>query len=248
MMRPSTAWIAALLAGVALGGCPKRQTVPVTELAASGDAEEGSEPPEFVFGPGDEIEISVWRHEDLDMKVKIGPDGAISYPLVGRIVIEGMTYPELMDTLSREIATYYVDPQVSVNILEVSSMKVHVLGEVRNPTSIPIESELDVVEALTRAGWISDDSRTDNILLVRVDDGRSEMYTIDLRDLLSKGDTRQNVLLAKGDIIYVPKKTIANVEQFFRRISGILSPFVSGTVIYRNITTGNPVGASGALD
>jgi polysaccharide export outer membrane protein len=206
------------------------------------------EAPQFVFGPGDSIDISVWRHEDLNMQIKISPDGAISYPLIGRMDIAGMTYPELMGVLTEQIGAYYVDPQVSINILEVSSMKVYVLGYVRSPSVQQIESELDVVGALTKAGWITADSRTNNILLIRGGLEKPELFTIDLDQLLATGDVRQNVPLQKGDILYVPPKTIVNVETFFRRIAGILSPFVSGTVVYRNVTTGNPVGASGALD
>ena len=250
MSRRHLSCILCLLAPVLLAGCAHKKTRPVTEIWQEDEGGEISagRAPEFVFGPGDEIEISVWRHEDLDMKIKIGPDGAISYPLVGRIHIAGMTYPALMERLSQEISTYYVDPQVSVNVIEVSSMKVYVLGFVRNPSILQVESELDVVEALTRAGWISQDSRTDNILLIRGGLEEPELFSIDLDKLLAEGDLRQNVPLGKGDILYVPPKTIVNVETFFRRISGILSPFVSGTVIFRNVTTGNPVGASGALD
>ena len=230
--------------------CAHKQATPVTELWETTDDESlmPPEPPQFVFGPGDSIDISVWRHEDLNMQIKISPDGAISYPLIGRMDIAGMTYPELMGLLTERISAYYVDPQVSVNILEVSSMKVYVLGYVRTPSVQQIESELDVVGALTKAGWITSDSRTNNILLIRGGLEEPELFTIDLDQLLATGDVRQNVPLQKGDILYVPPKTIVNVETFFRRISGILSPFVSGTVIYRNVTTGNPVGASGALD
>ena len=228
--------------------CAHKQATPVTEMwEETGDETlMPPEAPQFVFGPGDSIDISVWRHEDLNMQIKISPDGAISYPLIGRMDIAGMTYPELMGVLTEQIGAYYVDPQVSINILEVSSMKVYVLGYVRSPSVQQIESELDVVGALTKAGWITADSRTNNILLIRGGLEKPELFTMD--QLLATGDVRQNVPLQKGDILYVPPKTIVNVETFFRRIAGILSPFVSGTVVYRNVTTGNPVGASGALD
>jgi len=244
-----------VIAGLALTSCAHRNARPVSDLTdpeAQPTGDDGQlvpdTVPEFVFGPGDEIAISVWRHEDLDMQIVISPDGAISYPLVGRMHIAGLTYPELMDHLGTAISEYYVDPQVSINVVKVSSMKVHVVGYVRNPSTLQIESELDVLGALTRVGWITEDSRTNNILLIRGGLEEPELYTIDLDQLLATGDMRQNPMLQKGDIIFVPPKTIVNVENFFRRITGILSPFVSGTVIYRNVTTGNPVGASSALD
>jgi polysaccharide biosynthesis/export protein len=252
MRRLSNIVLFALLAALVLPSCARRNVRPVTDLSAtdpdSGEALMPETVPEFVFGPGDEIDISVWRHEDLNMQIVISPDGAISYPLVGRLHIAGMTYPDLMAMLSTRISEYYKDPQVSVNISKVSSMKVYVLGYVRNPAILQIESELDVMGALTKVGWLTEDSRTNNILLIRGGLEEPELFTIDIEQLLATGDMRQNVPLQKGDILFVPPKTIVNVENFFRRITGMLSPFVSGTVIYRNVTTGNPVGASGALD
>lgn len=250
-MRRSRLALIPLLAFFSLAvSCEQRKARPVTEIWEE-DGEEAlihPDPPVFVFGPGDEIEIAVWRHTDLDMQIKIGPDGAISYPLIGRMTVAGLSYPELQEVLQERISEYYLDPQVSINVLQVSSMKVYVLGDVRNPTVLQIESEMDVVGALTQAGWITEDSRTNNILLIRGGLAEPELFTVDLDQLLAQGDVRQNIPMEKGDILYVPPKTIVNVERFFRRIAGILSPFVSGTVIYRNVTTGNPVGASGALD
>jgi len=252
MKTKNTLVILVLLAATAGISCAHRTARPVTELteptADDGQALVPDSPPEFVFGPGDKIDISVWRHDDLNMQIVISPDGAISYPLVGRLAVAGMTYPDLAQLLSTRIAEYYKDPQVSINVLEVSSMKVYVLGYVRVPSIMQIESELDVVGALTRAGWVTEDSRTNNILLIRGGLEEPELFVIDLDQLLASGDMRQNVALQKGDILYVPPKTIVNVETFFRRVTAMLSPFVSGTVVYRNVTTGNPVGASGALD
>ncbi len=227
-------------------GCAHRAGVqPATDLASPGAS---AEPVEFVFGPGDEIDISVWRHEDLNMRVKVAPDGTISYPLLGHMQIGGMTYPQLKAVMEEKIAVYYVEPQVSINVHTVASMKVFVLGYVRTPQILQIESGMTVVEALTRAGWVSDDSRTDNILLIRGGLTSPKLFSINLDEMLNAGDTRQNVALQKDDVLYVPAKTIANVEKFFRRIAGIISPFVSGTVVYRNIQSGGSVGTSSALD
>ena len=252
MRRLSNIVVFALLVSLVMPSCARRNVRPVTDLAPTenvdGEVLMPDTVPEFVFGPGDEIDIAVWRHEDLNMRIVISPDGAISYPLVGRLHIAGMTYPGLMSMLSSRISEYYKEPQVSINVVKVSSMKVYVLGYVRNPSILQIESELDVVGALTKVGWLTEDSRTNNILLIRGGLEDPELYTIDMEQLLATGDMRQNVPLQKGDILFVPPKTIVNVENFFRRITGMLSPFVSGTVIYRNVTTGNPVGASGALD
>ena len=188
----------------------------------------------FVFGPGDVIDIKVWRQQDMDMQIVIAPDGAISYPLVGRVEVAGLTYPELVSTLEQELAAYYQNPSVAVNIVEISNQKVFVLGEVQSPAVLQIESDLSLLEALTRTGGLSNEANTENIMLIRGGLDEPELYTVDVEGLLA-GDFSQNVYLQRGDIVMVPTSTIVEVERFFKRISGVLSPVVSGSAIYRNI-------------
>lgn len=249
LARTLLALVVAMLAALP-SGCVRQTRTPVTSLSVEGAGGSMVPPPapEIVFGPGDKVQISVWRHEDLDMQVIVAPDGTISYPLIGRMQIAGMTYSLLQSLLTEKISVYYVDPQVSINLVESESMKVMVWGEVKTPNVLQLSSGMTVLEALTRAGGLTEDSRTDNILLVRGGRSPAEVYVVDVDALLNRADLRQNVPLEKNDILYVPEQTIVNVERFFRRIAGILAPFVSGTVVYRNIATGNPVGSASALD
>jgi polysaccharide export outer membrane protein len=205
-------------------------------------------PSEFQLGPGDKIAIRVWRHDDLDMDITIAPDGSITYPLVGRIVVAGMTYPVLVTKLGEAISEYYTDPQISVNILELHSQKVFVIGEVTSPSVLQLSNEMSILEALTIAGGINPSARTNNVLLIRGEIDKPELYTVDVQSIYAKGDTSQMVYLQRGDIIMVPTKTITNVSRYFKEVQGTLSPFVAGTAIYRNATTGGAQGTSSALD
>jgi len=216
-------------------------------------ADEGAElrapaPQDFVFGPGDIIDVKVWRHDELDMTITIAPDGNISYPLVGAVQVSGLTYPELVATLETSLAEFLVDPSVAVNIVSVSNQKVFILGEVQNPAVLQIQNDLTILEALVRTGGIHPDARTSNVLLIRGDFESPELFLIDVDAIYGKGDLSQMVLLQKGDIVYVPAKTITNVERFFRRIQGILAPFVGGSAIYRNAISGGAQGTSSALE
>lgn len=194
---------------------------------------------QFVFGPGDVLKIFVWRHDDLTMEVTVAPDGAISFPLVGRLQIAGMTYEQVNKTFQNAIAQYYVDAQVAVNIVEVNSSRVLVFGEVKAPSALALTEDMTVLEALVRTGGINPDARTDNVLLIRGGLDQPKLYTVDVASLYGRGDFTQNVFLQRGDIVVVPAKTITNVERFFKRVSSILSPAVSASAIYRNITTGD---------
>ena len=205
-------------------------------------------PEEFQLGPGDRISIQVWRHTDLNMDVTIAPDGSITYPLVGRIVVTGMTYPVLVDHLKKAISEYYEDPQVSVNILELKNQKVFVIGEVTSPSVLQLINQMSILEALTISGGINPSARTTNVLLIRGGVEKPELYVVDVHAIYSQGNTEQMVYLQRGDIVVVPTKTITNVGRYFREVQGTLSPFVAGTAIYRNATTGGAQGTSSALE
>jgi polysaccharide biosynthesis/export protein len=203
---------------------------------------------EFQLGPGDKIAIRVWRHDDLDMDVTIAPDGSITYPLVGRIAVSGMTYPQLVKKLGTAISEYYTDPQVSVNILELKNQKVFVIGEVMSPSVLQLSGEMTILEALTLTGGINQFSRTNNVLLIRGGIETPTLYTIDVQAIYAEAQLDQMVSLQRGDIVVVPTRTITNVSRYFKEVQGTLSPFVAGTAIYRNASTGGAQGTSSALD
>jgi len=163
-----------LLLLAALSGCAKGQVPPnVAEAPASFRA---PSPQDFVFGPGDVLDIKVWRQDDLDMQVTVAPDGSISLPLVGHLKVSGTNYPELVETLEDAFSYYIVDPAVAVNIVEVSNQKVLILGEVKNPAVLQVESDLSILEALVRTGGIHPDASTDNVLLIRGELEEPELY------------------------------------------------------------------------
>jgi polysaccharide export outer membrane protein len=199
---------------------------------------------QFTFGPGDTIQITVWRHDDLTMNVTIAPDGAISYPLIGRVQVAGMTYDQVVQTLQKAISEYYVDAQVAVNITSVTNQKVIVIGEVAQPQVLQITNDMSLLEALTRTGGINPDARTRNVLLIRGGLDKPKVYAVDVDAIYGRADFSQMVYLQRGDIVYVPAKTITDVERFFRRLSAIIGPAASGSAVYRNILSGATVGGA----
>ncbi len=237
----------ALIAACLLSACATTARAPNISTSDDAVALRAPTPAEFVFGPGDRLSIKVWRHEELDMLVTVAPDGGITFPLAGRIQASGMSYPELVAELEEGLGAYYTDVSVAVNVEEVSNQKVFVLGEVKTPAVLQIENDLSILEALTRTGGIDPDARTDNVLLIRGGIEQPELFSIDVAAIYGQGDISQLVYLQRGDIVVVPTKTIANVERFFKRIQGVLSPFVGGSAIYRNAVSGGAQGTSSAL-
>ncbi len=237
-----------LILSLALPASAGKKKRPVNIAEADPAVRRVPAPEEFQLGPGDRISIRVWRHDDLDMDVTIAPDGTITYPLIGKVEVSGMTYSELVHALKNAIAEYYDDPQVSVNILELKNQKVYVIGEVMSPSVFQLSTEMSILEAMTRAGGINPSSRTQNVLLIRGGMDDPQLYAVDVKSIYTKGDIDQMVNLQRGDIILVPTRTITNVSRYFREVSGALSPFVAGSAIYRNTASSGAQGTSSALE
>ncbi len=188
----------------------------------------------FVFGPGDRLYVKVYRHPDLDTEIQIAPDGSMTFPLIGRMMVSERTFDEVSEEIQTGLNEYYTDATVSVNILTVSNQKVYVVGEVLLPGVLQITGEMNVLEAMTRSGGINANARTNNLLLIRQRDEGTELYTLDVERLLT-GDNTQNIMLQANDVLVVPSKTIVNIERFFRHIQSVLGPIVNVSQIYRNL-------------
>jgi polysaccharide biosynthesis/export protein len=191
---------------------------------------------EFRFGAGDAFSVVVYRHDDLNAELLVAPDGSVTFPLLGRVKVAGKSYGELVDELEEGWRKYYTDASVAVNVTVVNNQKVFVVGEVANPAVLQLTGELRVLEALVATGGIHQDAKTENLLLIRGGMDSPELFTVNVNALL-RGDLSQNVALRRDDILVVPTKTIANMERFFRRIAGVLSPFVSSSQLIRNLST-----------
>ncbi len=236
----------ALVLGMTSGCGPKMGDVPnIAEVDPA--VRRVPSPEEFRLGPGDRISIDVWRHNDLDLEVTIAPDGTITYPLVGAVTVTGMTYPDLVEVLTVAISEYYDNPQVAVNIVELQSQKVIVLGEVTNPAVLQLNNEMSILEALTLSGGINQSSRTDNVLLIRGGLEAPELYSVNVKAIYTEGALDQVVYLQQGDVVVVPTRTITNVSRYFREVQSILAPFVAGSAVYRNAVSGGAQGTSSVL-
>jgi polysaccharide export outer membrane protein len=232
---------------LSLAGCARAPEVPNIADAPE-ELRTAPTPAEFQLGPGDRISIQVWRHEDLNMDVTISPDGSITYPLVGQLLVSGKTYAELVSLLSDAISEYYEDPQVTVNIVEIKNQKILVVGEVATPTVLQLSNQMSILEALTLTGGINPSAKTSNVLLIRGGVDAASLYTVDVHSIYSEGNTAQMIYLQRGDIVVVPTRTITNVSRYFRDVQSLLAPFVAGSAIFRNAVSGGAQGTSSVLD
>jgi len=228
-------------------GCGPKVELP--DIATAADVSSTlTETAEFRLGPGDRIAIAVWRHPDLDMEITIAPDGTITYPLVGRIEVAGLTFTQIVERLGLAISEFYEAPQVTVNVVELKNQKVIVLGEVTSPSVLQLSNEMSILEALTHAGGINASAKTENVLLIRGGVDAPELYALNVRSIYTTGAMDQLVMLQQGDIVVVPTRTITNVSRYFRDVQSVLSPFVAGSAIFRNTVSGGAQGTSSVLE
>lgn len=157
----------------------------------------------YAIGPGDLLEISVFELEELSRTVRVSADGTISYPMVGVVEVRGLTALELEQRLAEMLAQKYIrDPQVSVFLREMQSGTVAVLGAVGQPGGITLIAQGTVLEALSRAGGVTNDAGSRAYLIRGT---ASEPVTIDLRRLMEEADLALNYPVGAGDVLYVPK-------------------------------------------
>ena len=182
---------------------------------------------EYILGPGDKVEIAVYRHDELNKTLWIGPSGKIIYPLVGDIQAAGLSIFQLRDEIRDGLSKYIINPRVGISVTSVQSQKVVVLGEVSNPGFFSLSRPLNVLEAISTAGGFTLDAKQNSVLLIRGGLDRPKLKTLDLKKALKKGDLTFNVALQGGDIVYVPASFIAQVDRFFEHLTNILRPIVT---------------------
>lgn len=220
-----------------------------------------SEYKEQTLLPGDEVSIIVFRNEEYNRRFIVPTDGYIIFPHVGAINVESKSIRELSSIITQGISDYIVNPQVMVDILRLNNparianpqigievigfggQKVFVLGEVNRPGIFFADGHMKLIEAITQAGGPTLNAKQNSILLIRSNTTKPkpELILLDIESTLKGGDMTQNLVLQRGDIIFVPETFIANVDRFFERLKRITSPLLDLTMGYwigQNIKVG----------
>jgi len=157
---------------------------------------------QYRIGVNDVLGISVYGEEDLSQEVRVASGGFISYPLLGRIKVGGMTVVEMEDSLHHALAKDYIrNPQVNIFIKEFSN--VYVFGQVKAPGPYLFRGGMTVLQAITTAGAFTKIANKRKVRIVRTHGGEREIITVDIVRI-TKGD-RVDVILQPGDTVVVPE-------------------------------------------
>jgi polysaccharide export outer membrane protein len=160
---------------------------------------------DYVIGPEDVLQVSVWKNETLSRVVPVRPDGKISLPLLHDVQAAGLTSMQLRDKLTRALGEFMPNPEVSVIVTDVRSFRVSVMGEVQRPGVLLLKSSTTIMEAIAMAGGFRDFASPSKIVVVRKDPaGQTTKIPFNYNRAIKNGETEDNIYLKTGDVIVVP--------------------------------------------
>lgn len=162
---------------------------------------------DYVIGPGDTLQIFVWRNPELTVTIPVRPDGKITTPLVRDMVAVGKTPSVLASDIEKVLAEYVRSPQVNVIVTQPASVfsQVKVIGQVAQPQSIAYRDGLTVLDAILAVGGLGPFAAGNRAKVVRTENGKTREIKVKLSALVNDGDMRQNIPLQPGDIVVVPE-------------------------------------------
>lgn len=190
--------MAMFLTGCAYFSSPKYPPAP--SFAATPDYN-------YIVGPGDSLNIIVWRNPELSMTVPVRPDGKVTTPLVDELVAQGKTSIEIARDVEKALAKFVRDPIVTVIItgfVGPYSEQIRVVGEAAKPQFLPYKQKMTLLDVMIAVGGLTDFADGNSASILRVSDG-DKQYTVRIKDLIKRGDMSANVEMKPGDILIIPQ-------------------------------------------
>jgi len=159
----------------------------------------------YRIGPGDLLEIRVFEVEQLSQTVRVSEDGSITLPLLGRVVVEGLTQEGVAQKLAGLLQAKYVkNPQVTIFIREYKNQQVAVIGAVENAGNYELVGRRNLLQIISMAGGFAENCAETIFVLREAPDGTTSTIPIDLKDLMINGNQELNIPILPNDVINVP--------------------------------------------
>jgi polysaccharide biosynthesis/export protein len=183
--------------------CASTPTPAPTPVPAETKAAEGN----YIIGPGDTLEVFVWRNQELSVTVPVRPDGKISTPLVEDMVAVGKTPPQLARDMEKVLSLYVREPKVNIIVTTAASAYslVKVVGQVQKPAALPYREGMRVLDAILAVGGLTQFASGNRARIVRMENGKETIIPVKVANLVNNGDVKENALLKPGDVLVVPQ-------------------------------------------
>jgi polysaccharide biosynthesis/export protein len=179
-------------------------TCPVLSLAGSGQSESATAEEGYLIGPGDVLDISVWKDESLTRTCVVRPDGFISFPLIGDIKASGTTAAQLKAEMMSKLTRFVPGVVLSLDLREIRSLVVYVIGKVNNPGRFLLTSDINVLQALAGAGGLNAFAKRNDIKVFRQGVDTTTMFPFEYDQVVEGKRLEQNIYLNRGDVVVVP--------------------------------------------
>jgi len=195
-----------LVAGVGLSSCAGYNKEQVN--AGGNLSEPAAYEYDYTIGPGDDLQIFVWRNPELSQAAKVRPDGKISSPLVEDMLASGKTSTQLARDIEGVLSKYVRDPQVTVIVSGFQGVygeQIRVVGEATTPQALPYRAGMTLLDVMITVGGLTQYASGNRAKIVRNVGGQQREIRARLEDLIQDGDISANLRMAPGDIVIIPE-------------------------------------------
>ena len=161
----------------------------------------------YIIGPGDTLNIIVWRNPELSMSVPVRPDGKVTMPLVDELVAQGKTSTQISREVEKVLGNLVRDPVVTVIVTSFVgpySEQIRVVGEAAKPQALPYKQKMTLLDVMIAVGGLTDFADGNGALITRASEG-DKRYAVRIKDLIKRGDISANVEMKPGDVLIIPQ-------------------------------------------
>lgn len=180
---------------------PARKTPADGKAPAEAKEPESKGTAKYVIGPLDVLYVRVWNQPNLSGIEDVGPDGAISMPLIGEIKADGLTVTQLKDAITTKLNDFINSPEVSVSVTKINSKSVLLIGGVAHPGKFPLNEKTTVLDALASGGGFRDFANQKKVYVLR----GGKKFNFNYKEVIQGKHLEQNIELQNGDEIVVPE-------------------------------------------
>lgn len=184
----------------AMAGCASNSYPPAPASAASSDYN-------YHIGPGDTVNIVVWRNPELSMSVPVRPDGKLAAPLIEDLPAIGKNPTALARDIEQALSKFIRDPVVTVIVTQFVgpySEQIRVVGEAAKPQVLPYKQNMTLLDVMIAVGGMTDFADGNGASILRAADG-NQQYSVRVKDLVKRGDVSANVEMKPGDVLIIPR-------------------------------------------
>jgi polysaccharide export outer membrane protein len=198
-MKPLVcAFVAA--SALVLAGCATKNPMATADVVAPAN--------DYLVGPGDNINIIVWRNPEVSMSVPVRPDGKITTPLVEDLPAAGKTSTDLARDIEKALAKFIQQPVVTVVVTGFVGQfteQIRVIGAAARPQALSYRRDMSLMDVMIAVGGVTEFAAGNRAILVRTAGGKQQKYTVRLKDLIKDGDISANVPVLPGDVLIIPE-------------------------------------------